>query len=283
MPAKVFFAGDQMGFAGLDQFNAGPLSPLLSGRSRADILFRINGHASNMPFVDFAGPIAAQRPEIIRVAPDVLRPGESFAEYEIRGRNMGIVTGVEIMPSGGITFVQSMQSDAAINGRLTLSESAAFGPRMLSVLSPNGRSRWHPIEVIDLPADAPVVSNLDLDMVAPPSGLVVNLAVDWRDANRDIRWAGQLTGRAFVDLTLTSDGLTCRYVVSGRPIEGGGQQSGRLIVSGGTGRTDLVARGMSTYEVTLVDVAGNRGNTVTGQVMVRPLCEPDDEPQVFLF
>jgi len=283
LPAEVLFVGDQGAFAGLDQFNVGPLSPLLSGRARSELLMRIAGRAANMAFLNFGGPIATQRPEILRVAPDVLRPGESFPEYEVRGRNMGIASGVEVMPPAGVTFSQTMQSDAAINGRLTLADDAAFGPRLVSVLSPSGRSRWVPIEVIDLPEDAPVVSNLDLNMVAPPSGLVVNLAVDWRDKNRDISWTGQLEGSSFVDLVLISDGLTCSYIVSGRPLEGGGQQSGRLIVGGGTGRSDLVERGMSNYEVTLVDNAGNRGNTVTGEVMVRPLCEPDDEPQVFLF
>lgn len=283
LPADTLFAGDQGAFAGLDQFNAGPLSPLLSGRSRAEILLRVDGFAANMPFVQFGGPIAAQRPEIINVTPDVLRRDELLPEFDIRGRRMAQATAVEFMPPDGLAFAQDSQSDAAIMGRLTVAEDAPLTPRVVSVLSPNGRSKWIPLTVVDLPEDAPVISNLDLTMVAPPSGLTINLGVDWRDRNGDIRWTGSVNGSAVVELDLTSDGLTCRYLMTGFFADVAGLTSNRFIVGGGTGRTDLAERGMSTFEVVLIDGSGNRSNTLTGEVMVKPICDPDGEREVFIF
>ncbi len=280
----TLFAGDQGGFAGLDQLNAGPLSPLLSGRSGAEIYLKIGQAHANFPTVTFGGRIAAMRPDIIRAAPNVLRRGETLAKFELRGRNMASASGVAFEPPEDLLATQTSQSDAALVFGLRIGEEAALGPRMVSVPSPDGRSKWAPIDVIDLDPDAPIISNLNLSAnVSPLLGLIINLGLDWRDANRDIRWTGALPGSAFLELDLTAGDLTCGFLLSGFPLDLSGETSGRFLFSGPTGRRDLAKAGTGTLSMVLVDSGGNRSNVRSGPVLAAPICEPGAERQTLLF
>lgn len=166
--SEVLFAGAQGSFAGLDQVNV-RVPNALAGRGEVSVALTIDGKASNTVTIHVAG-VQPPAPRIHAVTPDAAAPGEILTAFTIAGQDLESVAQIEFSPVAGISVLNVLASATKVTAELRIAANASPGSRMLSVVSPTGRSNSLPFSIRSLPSpQCGLVSGLSTPLGPTPA------------------------------------------------------------------------------------------------------------------
>ncbi len=259
---EVLYAGAQGEFVGLDQVNIRVPRSVI-GFGEVDVVLTVDGRAANKVTINLGG---VPRPRIKFLKPWGRGPGQSVGDFTITGRFLDGATGIEFIPSAGLTVSNLKATATTLTAQLAVASDAAPGTRLTSVTSAGGASATLPFTIRPRDASpAPVISNLTVNAPMPyGSNAVISGRFDFTDAEADIASTGSLYGSAKIAFSCSVG--TKRYTIqsTGPFLHLPGQTSGTVNFAISYSVSEVILGGVSV-SFTLTDAAGNQSNSISFQ------------------
>ena len=284
VPTDVLAVAESPEFAGLDQVAIGPVNrDLLSGKGEVDVELWFNGVSTGLVTAAFGGEVITPSPEITDVRPAGLIVGRTFS-LTLTGSGLMPINRVDLLPDIDFTITNIAGAGTVATFDAMVGADAATGARTLAVVTPNGRSNRHGVEVFEAAGGGadPVISNLIIVAWSQMSEFYFMSALfDWQDPDGDLTWHGDIKTSARVEVRLTGTDGECVFFMGGPNVLNfpGVTMSQRPVAPVAMAGQAPIQAGLAMASVTLVDAAQNRSDTLTVTTAQQPVpgaCDPND-------